>query len=83
MIDSNDLALGIRQAQEDISSYYILGYYSKNSAEDGKFRKLQVKLVSKELQSSAKLDFRNGYYASKSLREIHQPATRSGNWKKR
>jgi VWFA-related protein len=65
LVDSNDLALGIRQAQQDISSYYILGYYSKNSAEDGKFRKVQVKLVSKELQASSKLDFRNGYYASK------------------
>jgi VWFA-related protein len=65
LVDSNDLSLGIRQAQEDISSYYILGYYSSNSAEDGKFRKIQVKLASKELQASAKVDFRNGYYASK------------------
>jgi VWFA-related protein len=65
LIDSNDLALGIRQAQQDISSYYILGYYSSNAAEDGKFRKINVKLASKELQSSAKVDFRNGYYASK------------------
>ena len=67
LIDSNDLSLGIRQAQEDISSYYILGYYSKNSNEDGKFRKLQVKMASKELQASAKVDFRNGYYASKTF----------------
>jgi len=65
LVDSNDLAMGIRQAQQDISSYYILGYYSKNSAEDGNFRKLQVKLASKELQASTKLDFRNGYYAGK------------------
>ena len=65
LVDSNDLALGIRQAQEDISSYYILGYYSSNAAEDGKFRKIQVKLVSKELQASAKVDYRNGYYAGK------------------
>jgi len=65
MIDSNDLSLGIRQAQQDISSYYILGYYSTNAAEDGKFRKISVKLASKELQASAKVDFRNGYYASK------------------
>ncbi|HEY2844571.1 MAG TPA: VWA domain-containing protein, partial [Bryobacteraceae bacterium] len=65
LVDSNDLALGIRQAQEDISSYYILGYYSSNAAEDGKFRKLQVRLANKELQSNAKVDFRNGYYASK------------------
>ncbi|HSP69454.1 MAG TPA: VWA domain-containing protein, partial [Bryobacteraceae bacterium] len=65
LIDSNDLSLGIRQAQQDISSYYILGYYSTNTAEDGKFRKINVKLASKDLQASAKLDFRNGYYASK------------------
>ena len=65
LVDSNDLSLGIREAQQDISSYYILGYYSSNSAEDGKFRKIQVKLASKELQASAKVEFRNGYYASK------------------
>ncbi len=65
LVDSNDLAMGIRQAQEDISSYYILGYYSSNAAEDGKFRNVQVKLVNKDLQSSAKLDFRKGYYAGK------------------
>jgi VWFA-related protein len=65
LVDSNDLALGIRQAQEDISSYYILGYYSSNAAEDGKFRNVQVKLVNKELQASAKLEFRKGYYAGK------------------
>jgi len=65
LIDANDLSLGIRQAQQDISSYYILGYYSTNAAEDGRFRKINVKLASKELQASAKVDFRNGYYASK------------------
>jgi VWFA-related protein len=65
LIDSNDLSLGIRQAQQDISSYYILGYYSTNAAEDGKFRKISVKLAGKELQANAKVDFRNGYYASK------------------
>ena len=60
LIDSNDLSLGIRQAQQDISSYYILGYYSTNAAEDGKFRKINVRLASKELQANAKVDFRNG-----------------------
>ncbi len=28
MLDTNDLTMGIRQAQEDINSYYIIGYYS-------------------------------------------------------
>jgi len=34
--DSNDIALGITQAQQSIRSYYILGYYTTNNAEDGK-----------------------------------------------
>jgi VWFA-related protein len=63
MLDTNDLTMGIRQAQEDINSYYILGYYSKNEIADGKYRRIEVKLVNKSL--SAKLDFRRGYYAAK------------------
>ena len=64
LLDSNDLTLGIRQAQEDIRSYYIIGYYSSNTAEDGKYRRVQIKLVS---NSQAKLDYRKGYYASKTF----------------
>jgi VWFA-related protein len=63
MLDTNDLTMGIRQAQEDINSYYILGYYSKNEIADGKYRRIEVKLLNKSL--SAKLDFRRGYYAAK------------------
>ncbi|HEV2689856.1 MAG TPA: VWA domain-containing protein, partial [Bryobacteraceae bacterium] len=62
LLDSNDLTLGITQAQRDITTYYILGYYSTNSALDGKYRKIRVK-VRGDLQ--AKLDFRPGYFASK------------------
>jgi VWFA-related protein len=62
MLDSNDLTLGITQAQRDITTYYILGYYSTNSATDGKYRKIRVKMRA-DLQ--AKLDFRPGYFASK------------------
>ena len=63
MLDTNDLTMGIRQAQQDINSYYIVGYYSKNEAPDGKFRRIQVNLLNKQI--SAKLDFRKGYYAAK------------------
>jgi len=58
------LTLGIRQAQEDIRSYYIVGYYSTNTATDGKYRRVQIKLAS---NSQAKLDYRKGYYASKTF----------------
>ena len=68
LLDNNDLTMGIRQAQSDIGSYYILGYYPSNSALDGKFRIIQVKLVNQQLQ--AKLDYRAGYYASKTFQKF-------------
>jgi VWFA-related protein len=68
LLDSNDLTLGIRNAQSDVSSYYIVGYYSSNSAQDGKFRKIQVKLKNSQLQ--AKLDYRAGYYAEKTFQKF-------------
>jgi VWFA-related protein len=61
-LDSNDLSLGIVQAQHAESNYYILGYYTTNSALNGKFRKIKVS-VAPELAAS--LDYRQGYYAGK------------------
>jgi len=62
LLDNNDLTMGIRQAQEDIRSYYTLGFYPSNTAQDGKYRRLTVKIVN---NTQVKLDYRNGYYASK------------------
>ena len=67
LLDSNDLTTGIRQAQQDINSYYTLGFYSSNAVEDGKYRRIKVELVNKTL--NAKLDYRNGYYASKTFQK--------------
>ena len=53
---------GITQAQQELRSYYVIGYYSGNSAMDGKFRKITVKLANK---LDAKLEHRQGYYAGK------------------
>ena len=61
-LDSNDLALGIQLAQQAVSSYYILGYYTSNTKEDGKYRNITVKLTN---GMTAKLEFRPGYYADK------------------
>jgi VWFA-related protein len=62
LLDYNDLTLGIVQAQQSISSYYILGYYTTNPAQDGKFRRIKV---SAGANLAATLDFRQGYYAGK------------------
>jgi VWFA-related protein len=66
LLDFNDLTQGIVQAQKAYSSYYILGYYTSNSTLDGKFRR--VKIALKDL--SAKLDYRQGYYAGKEFNKF-------------
>lgn len=68
MLDTNDLAAGIQQAQKDVSSYYIVGYYSTNEALDGRFRRIKVKLNTARLQ--AKLDYRSGYFAGKEWKDF-------------
>jgi VWFA-related protein len=61
-LDSNDLDRGIVQAQEAISDYYVIGYYTTNAARDGKFRRVKIALTQ---DIAAKLDYRQGYYADK------------------
>jgi VWFA-related protein len=61
-LDSNDLSLGIVQAQQEFRSYYILGYYTTNPALDGKYRKITVKLNG---NITASVEARPGYYADK------------------
>jgi VWFA-related protein len=62
LLDFNDLTQGIVQAQHAVSSYYVLGYYTTNKAQDGKFRRINISLNEK---LSASLDYRHGYYAAK------------------
>ena len=61
-LDSNDLDHGIVQAQQAISDYYVIGYYTTNAARDGKFRRVKVALAQ---DIGARLDYRQGYYADK------------------
>jgi VWFA-related protein len=61
-LDANDLSLGMVQAQQDYRSYYVLGYYTTNTAQDGKYRRITVRL---NTDKTAKLEHRDGYYADK------------------
>ncbi len=65
LLDSNDLLPGMVQAQRDLRSYYILGYYSINPAQDGRFRRLQVRLAGNR---QARLEYRPGYFGPKEYR---------------
>ena len=62
LLDSNDLQQGIVRAQQAVPSYYVIGYYSSNTAQDGKFRRIKITLNNGE---AADLDYRQGYFASK------------------
>ncbi|HWZ51840.1 MAG TPA: VWA domain-containing protein [Granulicella sp.] len=62
LLDYNDLTRGIVQAQQNVTSYYILGYYTSNETLDGRFRRIKI-TTSPELAAS--LDYRQGYYAGK------------------
>jgi VWFA-related protein len=67
LLDNNDLAAGIVQAQKAVSSYYIIGYYTTNQTLDGKFRRIKI-TVNNGL--SANVDFRHGYFAGKTFNKF-------------
>jgi len=62
MFDNNDLSLGIAQAAQAVTGYYMIGYYTKNVAKDGRFRRVKISLAS---GLSADLAYRAGYYGDK------------------
>jgi VWFA-related protein len=67
LLDNNDLGRGILQAEQSISSYYILGYYSANTSLDGRFRRIKIAFNG---DPSAKLTYRQGYYAGKQFNKF-------------
>jgi VWFA-related protein len=58
----DDLRLAFNQIAEDLSSQYLVAYYPTNSARDGRFRRLQVKIRDHENWTVA---HRAGYVAPK------------------
>jgi len=62
MFDYNDLSLGIAQAAQSVTSYYMLGYYSTHPANDGRFHRIRVSLRNPSL---GELAYRQGYFSDK------------------
>jgi VWFA-related protein len=72
LLDNNDLSMGIVQAQKDIASYYVIGYYSSNEALDGRFRRIKITMNDAALRAKvAKLDYRQGYFAGKEFKKFN------------
>ena len=67
-LDSNDFGLVFQRVQKDTSAYYVLGFYSSNLAQDGKYRRLTVRVKKPDV----KLEFRQGYYAPRDFLHFRQ-----------
>ena len=61
--DSNDFGEAFARVQRDMSAYYLLGYNSANTAKDGRFRRIRVRL--KTQIAGARVEARQGYYADR------------------
>jgi VWFA-related protein len=73
LLDNNDLSMGIVQAQKDMTSYYIIGYYTTNGALDGKFRRIKISLSNAAVaRTISKLDYRQGYYGGKTFNKFNE-----------
>jgi hypothetical protein len=44
VMHSNDLDAGLKRIADDLTSYYLLGYYSTNPKLDGRFRRITVRV---------------------------------------
>jgi VWFA-related protein len=56
ILDSNNLAAGLKRAVDDLSSYYLLGYYSTGKL-DGRFHSISVRVKRPGVQVRARRGF--------------------------
>ncbi len=66
LVDDNDLSKIFRQAREDASHYYLIGYSTPTPPSDGRFRRIEVRTQ----PSYARLEYRTGYYADRPYRSL-------------
>jgi VWFA-related protein len=66
--DANDLSLAIKQVQNDTHIYYVMGYFSSNPKQDGKYRKIRVEMTRPEYR----VEHRPGYFAAKAFAQLNQ-----------
>jgi VWFA-related protein len=57
-VNSNDLDKGLRRIADDLSSYYLLGYYSTNAKPDGQYRRISVKVNRPGIEVRARRGYR-------------------------
>ncbi len=59
VVNTNDLKAGLKRVSDALSAYYLLGYYSSNTAFDGRERRIRVRVK----QPGVEVTARRGYTA--------------------
>jgi VWFA-related protein len=58
ILNNNDLDAGLKRVSDDLTSYYLLGYYSSNTKLDGTFRTLKVRVKTPGVSVRARRGYR-------------------------
>ena len=58
VLQTNDLRAGLGKVADDLSSHYVLGYYTSNTRWDGQARKLTVRLKATRQNIRARREYR-------------------------
>lgn len=74
LVNSNDLRKQLRRVADDLTSYYLMGYYSTNGKLDGKFRYIKVRSKRPGIEVRA----RQGYRAATAEEVARARASASG-----
>ena len=68
--DEVELRKAFKQIEEEMRSQYLIAYEPQNQALDGSYRKIEIQIVSPELQKQkVKLTHREGYFAKDSRKK--------------
>jgi VWFA-related protein len=59
VLNNNDLDLGLKRISNDLSSYYLLGYYSNNSSLDGRYHTIKVRVKRPGVDVRARKGYRS------------------------
>ena len=58
-MNNNDLDAGLKRISDDLSSYYLLGYYSTNGKLDGRFHNIKVRVKRPGVDVRARKGYRS------------------------
>jgi VWFA-related protein len=59
VLNNNDLDVGLKRISNDLSSYYLLGYYSNNSSLDGRYHTIKVRVKRPGVDVRARKGYRS------------------------